>query len=287
MSKFNNPDGAPYYCVIGHPIEHSLSPRIHSLFAKNLDIELLYERVEVPPDQLLTDLRTFAEMGGRGMNVTVPHKEAVIKHASELRPRADLAGAANTLTFGVNGDYVADNTDGIGLVHDLTNNHAVQLAGKNILILGAGGAVRGVLAPLIEQAPGSVTIVNRTLDKARALIERFSNIATYNQVTLRASSYSDLPQQSFNVVVNGTSLGLSGRLPPVDKAVVNEDTFVYDMVYDRSGITDFTQWGIAAGARLAADGLGMLVEQAAEAFFLWHGIRPETSKVLDELRMKH
>lgn len=284
MSKFNNPNGAPYYCVIGQPVEHSLSPHIHHLFAKSVDIELYYDRVEVPLGELVVDLRAFAHMGGQGMNVTVPLKEAVIDHAHELRPRAELAGAANTLSFDREGRYVADNTDGIGLVNDITENLGVALAEKKILMLGAGGAVRGVLAPLIEQAPESIIIANRTFDKARGLVERFFDIAAANSVKVNACSYSELPEETFDLIINGTSLGLSGQLPPINESVVGEDTFVYDMVYNKSGSTDFTRWGVAAGAVGAADGLGMLVEQAAEAFKLWHGVRPETSGVLNELR---
>ena len=288
MSKFNdpvnNPRGFPYYCVIGQPIDHSLSPDIHQAFANALGIDLHYERIEVSPAELCTDLAAFADAGGRGMNVTVPLKEVVAQAAQELRPRAELAGAANTLIFNSEGDYVADNTDGVGLVNDLTKNLGITLAGKNILMIGAGGAIRGVLAPIVESSPSSITIVNRTFDKARELVKRFSNLAIKNKVSIKAYSYPELPDEQFDVIINGTSLGLSGEVPPIAKSTIHVGTFVYDMVYNKLGKTDFTEWGLLQGARGASDGLGMLVEQAAEAFWLWHGVRPDTLPVLRALR---
>lgn len=284
MSKFNNPEALPYYCVIGQPIQHSLSPIIHQSFAQSLNIDLRYDRVEVSLAELETDLHAFAAMGGRGMNVTVPLKEAVAKLAVVSRPRAEMAGAANTLIFASDGTYVADNTDGLGLVRDLTSNLKVSLSGKRILILGAGGAVRGVMAPLIEQSPESIVIANRTLIRAEELVKRFTNYAAESKVTLSAVEFSDIPMPAFDLIINGTSLGLTGTLPPIREETIGKNTFVYDMVYSKLGTTDFTRWGLQCGAMSAADGLGMLVEQAAEAFALWQGIRPDTAPVLRMIR---
>ena len=284
MSRFKNPKGLPYYCVIGQPIAHSLSPSIHQSFAKNLNIDLHYDRVEVSPAELEKQLLAFAAMGGRGMNVTVPLKEAVIALASALQPRAKMAGAANTLIFASDGSYVADNTDGVGLVRDLTHNLKVSLSGKRILVLGAGGAVRGIMAPLLEQSPRSITIANRTLTRAEELVKRFASYAALYNVIVGAVAYPDIPRSAFDLIINGTSLGLTGKLPPIRQETIGKNTFVYDMVYSKSGSTDFTRWSLQQGAMSAADGLGMLVEQAAEAFNLWHGIRPDTAPVLRVMR---
>jgi len=284
MSKFNHPHDLPFYCVVGQPIGHSLSPLIHQAFAKSLNVPLCYERIEVAPEQFEQDLRDFIAAGGKGMNVTVPLKEIAAKLAPELSPRAEFAGAANTIVVKSEKHYMADNTDGIGLVTDLISNLGRTLEGKRILLLGAGGAVRGALAPLIEHAPCSIVIANRTISKAEQLSQRFKSHASGHGVALSAVDFSAIPSAAFDLIINGTSLGLSGKLPVLPLETIGNDTFTYDMVYSRSGSTDFTRWSLANGAVSSADGLGMLVEQAAEAFFIWHGKRPDTRSVMALLR---
>ena len=284
MPTFSNPQAKPYYCVVGHPVSHSLSPQIHHSFAEQLGIDLLYERVDVRPGQLRSGLAQFETAGGRGMNVTVPLKEEAVSLATELAPRARKAGAGNTIIVNSPGDYTVDNTDGVGLVTDLTVNLGLSLLGKRILILGAGGAVRGVLLPLIERVPAHIRIANRTPDKATKLVERFKQDACEHDVDLSASGFTNFKQDSFDIIINATSLGLDGKVPNIPVELCSGAECCYDMMYDRSGVTAFTRFGLEHGAARVADGLGMLVEQAAEAFHLWHGVRPLTSGVIQSLR---
>ncbi|MGR8948104.1 MAG: shikimate dehydrogenase [Gammaproteobacteria bacterium] len=285
MSKFSNPSHLPYYCVVGSPISHSLSPVIHQRFALSLGIKLCYERVEVSPNTLGRALKDFESVGGRGMNVTVPLKEEAIEVATSVTERAELAGAANTIVVNKPGDYLADNTDGVGLVTDLVSNLNISLGDKRVLILGAGGAVRGVIHPLIERGPAIIQIANRTVSKADNLVQRFHAKAEQRNVRLSASGYdASLNDGKFDVIINGTSLGLAGKTPEVPAQTFRQAAFCYDMMYDKSGQTIFTSLSLKAGAKDAADGLGMLVEQAAEAFAIWHGVRPDTAPVLKELR---
>lgn len=284
MPSFSNPLGLPYYCVVGQPINHSLSPAIHQAFADSLDIELIYTRVEVGPGNLASALGEFYNCGGKGMNITVPLKEEAVGVATVLTERATLAGAANTIVVQGVGNYLADNTDGVGLVTDLTANLRASIASRDILILGAGGAVRGVIAPLLDCRPARIIIANRTLSKARVLVNRFESLAADKRVELDAISYQQLASARRDIVINGTSLGLTGKVPPLPDGVVDKETLVYDMMYDRSGATAFTRWAREKGVQKAFDGLGMLVEQAAEAFYLWHGRRPQTQAVIASFR---
>ena len=284
MPTFSNPQAKPYYCVVGHPVSHSLSPQIHHSFAEQLGIDLLYERVDVRPGELRSGLAEFETAGGRGMNVTVPLKEEAVSLATELAPRARKAGAGNTIIVTDPGYYIVDNTDGVGLVTDLTVNLALPLAGKRILMLGAGGAARGVILPLIEHLPAHILIANRTPDKATNLAERFEKDAREHDVELRASGFTDFKHESFDIIINATSLGLDGKVPDIPAALCSQAECCYDMMYDRSGMTAFTRFSLEHGAARVADGLGMLVEQAAEAFLLWHGVRPPTPGVIQFLR---
>ena len=284
MPIFDKPLNKPFYCVVGSPISHSLSPLIHESFGKAEGISLSYQRAEVSPGELSDALREFEAVGGRGLNLTVPLKEEVMALATDLAPRAELAGAGNTLTVKSPGHYRVDNTDGIGLVNDLTDNQAISLRDKRILVLGAGGAVRGVLFPLIECAPEIICIANRTVSKAQSLVEHFSSKALVKGVALSASGFDGLDGNRFDVIINGTSLGLQGKVPSIPAALFNELECCYDMMYHKSGNTAFTQHGAAAGARHVCDGLGMLVEQAAEAFSIWHGVRPNTESVIRKIR---
>ena len=285
MFNFSNASQKPYYCVVGKPINHSLSPVIHHQFADSLGITLCYERVEVAPKTLSQAISEFARLGGLGMNITVPLKEEALEVATEVTERAALAGAANTIVVREPGSYLADNTDGCGLVTDLLSNLEVVLRNQRILIIGAGGAVRGVMQPLIECSPQTISIANRTLSKADNLVNRFANSAKQYAVSLSACGLGDaLAESHFDVIINATSLGLEGKTPPIPKEIFARSSFCYDMMYDKCGSTAFTKHSLESGAEHVADGLGMLVEQAAEAFRIWHGVSPDTKAVLRSLR---
>lgn len=268
------------YAVMGYPVAHSKSPLIHSLFAEQADQAMSYERLEVAPEDFRRSVREFFDQGGKGLNITLPHKEAAWQLAEWRAPNADLAGAVNTLYRLDDGRLAGDNTDGVGLVRDIEQNHGGQLQGAHILVLGAGGAVRGVLPRLIAAAPASLCIVNRTVTRAEALAQLFAD-----QFDIRVLSYADLQAQktAFDWIINGSAGGLKGELPPLPDALVKSTTACYDMVYAPGG-TVFQAWARAHGAALALDGTGMLVEQAAESFRLWRGVRPQTAPVIKVLR---
>ena len=265
------------YVVIGNPIGHSKSPEIHARFARQTGQTLTYERLLAPLDDFAGSLRAFLAGGGRGANVTVPFKLQAHALADQLTERARLAGAVNTLKF-ENGSLLGDNTDGAGLVADIVGNAGVALAGQRILLLGAGGAARGALLPLLEQQPAALVLANRTETKAQQLALEF---AAYG--TLHAASYAEL-RGPFDVIINATSASLDAELPPLSPQLLSPATLAYDMMYGPQA-TVFMQFAQQHGAR-ARDGLGMLVEQAAEAFLLWRGVRPDTAAVLADLRAR-
>jgi shikimate dehydrogenase len=258
------------YCVFGNPIAHSKSPRIHTLFARQAGQDMSYEAILAPIDGFAAAVRDFAAAGGRGANVTVPFKEEACRLADSLTPRAQAAGAVNTLTF-ENGHIHGDNTDGAGLVRDIAHNLAFPIAGRRILLLGAGGAARGVILPLLEQRPASIFVANRTAAKAIDLA------ATFN---IDGGGFESLAGQAFELVINATSAGLADAVLPVPTFAFAPGCLAYEMLYGRE--TPFMAQARAAGAAVA-NGLGMLVEQAAEAFFVWRGVRPDTAPVLAEL----
>lgn len=260
------------YAVFGHPIAHSKSPLIHTAFARQTGQDMTYEAILAPKDGFADCVRQFAATGGRGANVTVPFKEEAFTLASRLTPRADRAGAVNTLVFEA-GAIVGDNTDGAGLVADLTRNLQRPLEGRRILLLGAGGAARGVLAPLLAQKPASLVVANRTVSRAEILASAFGQEVT-------ACGFDAIPG-AFDVVINATAASLADELPPLTPAVFAPGALAYDMMYGRD--TPFLRFAREHRAA-TADGLGMLVEQAAEAFFLWRGIRPDTAPVIADLR---
>ncbi|WP_323750013.1 shikimate dehydrogenase [Marinobacter sp.] len=268
------------YAVVGNPINHSKSPRIHSLFAQQTGEPVEYTAIQAPLDDLSGTVQQFFEGGGKGLNVTVPFKEQAWVLAEHRTPRAEKAGAANTLYLDQENDLVADNTDGVGIVRDLRENQKVLLRGARILVLGAGGAVRGVLGPILAEQPAALTLANRTVAKAEALVRLFTEEAA--EVEFSACGFEQ-PAQPFDVIINGTSASLQGDLPPISGNVIGPDTVVYDMMYSLQ-TTTFNQWAMDNGARRVYDGLGMLIEQAAEAFYVWRGVRPETAPVVDELR---
>jgi shikimate dehydrogenase len=264
------------YAVIGNPIGHSKSPQVHALFAQQTRQVMIYERLLAPLDNFAGAVRDFVAQGGRGANVTVPFKLEAFALAQELTPRAQSAGAVNTLSFSA-GRIKGDNTDGIGLVRDIMINAAVPLKGRSVLLLGAGGAARGVILPLIEANIASLVIANRTQNRAQELAQHFSALA----VPVSASTFGQL-DRTFDVIINATSASLSSDLPPLPDAVFGPDTLAYDMMYSAQP-TLFMQHAAQRGAHVR-DGLGMLVEQAAESFQIWRGVRPETASVYQWLR---
>lgn len=267
-----------YYGVFGNPIAHSKSQLIHGLFAEQTGQAISYEPLLAPLDGFRETATQFF-INGSGANVTVPFKEQAFALADQLSERAQRAKAVNTLKKLADGSLLGDNTDGAGLVNDLLNNQVV-LAGKKILILGAGGAVRGVLEPLLAQGPAEVCIVNRTVEKAEQLACEFADLG---HMTAAGYDWLDAP---VDIIINGTSASLSGELPPLaDTLVKAGHTLCYDMMYGKY-TTVFNQWAQAQGAARTLDGLGMLVEQAAEAFYVWTGVRPNSKPVLEQLRAR-
>jgi len=260
------------YAVFGHPIAHSKSPQIHTAFARQTGQDMTYEAILAPLDGFADSVAAFIAAGGRGANVTVPFKEEAFRLANRLSPRAQRAGAVNTLSFDADG-ILGDNTDGAGLVADLTRNLNCTIVGKRVLLLGAGGAARGVIEPLLDQQPAALGIANRTVSRAEDLAELFGR-------GVRACGF-DAANTPFDLVINATAASLAGDLPPLSPRVFTPDTMAYDMMYGRD--TPFLDFARTHGAR-TADGLGMLVEQAAEAFHLWRGVRPDTAPVIAALR---
>lgn len=268
--------GVDCYAVVGNPVEHSRSPAIHAMFAAQTGQALSYERLLAPLDGFEATLRGFAAAGARGCNVTVPFKFEAFQLAAQRTPRAQRAGAVNTLRFDPTG-WIGDNTDGAGLVHDIQRNAGRPLAGLQVLLVGAGGAGAGVLASLIAAEPARITIVNRSLDKAVALVESHLDLG----VPLAAATLAEAPAAQ-DVVINATSTSLTGAASPVEAHVLKPGALALDMMYGPKA-QGFLDWAAAHGAE-PRDGLGMLVEQAAEAFYFWRGVRPETAPVLAAIR---
>ncbi|MDS0859520.1 shikimate dehydrogenase [Burkholderia pseudomultivorans] len=268
------------YAVIGNPIGHTKSPLIHGLFARDTGQDITYAAIEGPlePAGAFGDtVRAFIAAGGKGMNVTAPFKLQAFAMADERSERATLAGAVNAMRF-ENGRIVAENFDGVGLVRDIEVNLHQPMAGKRVLVLGAGGAVRGALLPFIAARPARLVIANRSVDKAQALVEQVAA-----GVTLTACGYAELESMGqFDLVVNATSASLTGQLPPVPPGVFDATGAAYELAYGK-GLTPFLQLARRAGVQRIADGVGMLVEQAAEAFAWWRGVRPRTQAVIDQL----
>ena len=269
------------YAVIGFPIEHSRSPLIHRLFAQQTGENVAYSRLAATPDEFKSTVQQFADAGGRGLNVTVPHKGAAFDLAEEVGPEARRAGAVNTLSFAAGGRVRGDNTDGIGFCRDIERNHDLRMYGKRVLILGAGGAARGVLAALLDAGLGRLVVANRTVQKAADLLAALSAPDNFSVCSLPEVA----DQEPFDVVINATSLGLHSAELPFSPSCMGPETFAYDLVYGPQQ-TPFVQWATHHGAGKAVQGWGMLVEQAAESFFLWRGIRPNTAPILESVREK-
>jgi shikimate dehydrogenase len=265
------------YAVMGNPIAHSQSPRIHTLFAAQTGQHLEYRALLVEPGQFATAARAFQDAGGRGLSITVPFKQDAWVFADILSARAERAGAVNTLVFEAGG-VRGDNTDGPGLVRDLCGNHGYSLVGRRILLLGAGGAARGILQPLLAEQPAQLVIANRTAGKALELALRFSDLGPVS-----GCGFAELAGRQFDLILNATAAGLDDAAPLVPDGLLAAEGWCYDLMYGREP-TAFVRWGLERGAVQSLDGLGMLVEQAAESFHLWRGVWPDAQPVIAALR---
>jgi len=269
------------YAVVGYPIGHSKSPLIHRLFAEQTDQDMSYEAILIDNEEntFAWGMADLKNRGYKGINITVPFKLDAFEYADTLSTRAQTAHAVNTFVFNDDGTTTGDNTDGIGLVNDIEINGKCPFHGKSVLILGAGGAVQGILEPLLSKEPKSVHIANRTAKRAQILGERFQS-----STSITASGWEDIPEQAYDIIINGTSASLEGKVPPISSNVVASSSLVYDMMYG-SEPTVFMDWAKEAQPDCTTmDGLGMLVGQAAEAFYIWRGVRPETGPVIAEVR---
>jgi len=277
VNMIQGADTADQYGVVGHPVSHSWSPFIHGMFAKSTAQNLVYRLFDITPDNFRREALRLFTGGVRGLNITLPHKQAAAELVNELTPRAERAKAVNTIAFFEDTSLLGDNTDGLGLTADLERNLGMTLADKRVLILGAGGAVRGVLAPLLERELRELVIANRTPDRARNLATEFADMGQ-----ISGCGFGDLRGPSYDLIVNATSASLHGEMPLIPAGIVGEQTICYDMAYGR-GHTPFTLWAKSLHAARTTKGWGMLVEQAAESFLLWRGIRPDTQPVLEAL----
>ncbi len=269
------------YAVVGDPIAHSKSPQIHQMFAEQTGEAMTYTKERVSEADFDDYVQAFFAQGGGGLNITSPHKEAAFSLVKQITVRAQLAKAVNTLWISDESDEAvlcADNTDGVGIVRDLSINNNVPLTGKRILMLGAGGAARGALASLIETKPERILVLNRTISRAQSMQKDFESVYQLEVADLKAK-----PHHSFDVIINATSSSIPGVVPQVNSNYLSDNSCCYDMMYaDRP--TPFMEWGRDNGATKVLDGLGMLVEQAAESFSIWHGVRPDTGPVMEALR---
>jgi shikimate dehydrogenase len=267
------------YALFGYPVHHSWSPFIHGMFARQTGQDMVYRLHESPPERLRSDALGFFSAGGRGANITLPHKRAAVDLVNELTPRAQLADAVNTI-MQRDGRLVGDNTDGAGLLADLTHNLGLAFESPRILLLGAGGAARGALEPLLSLEPRLMVVANRTADRAEALAAEFAEFGPVS-----GCAFGRLEHHGFDLIVNATSASLRGEVPLIPISVVESTTVCYDMAYG-VGDTSFVAWAKRLGAARAEQGWGMLVEQAAEAFELWRGMRPDTRPVLEALKLR-
>jgi len=266
------------YGVFGHPVGHSLSPFIHGVFARDTGQQMAYRAYDVAPEEFIERVQGFFADGGRGLNITLPHKIVAVEVAQELTARAAHAAAVNTLALQGDNVLLGDNTDGGGLVRDLCDNLGLIITLRRVLILGAGGATRGVLAPLLGLEPAIVVIANRTPERAEALAAAFADLGVTQGV-----GFEYVGETPFDLIINATSASLSGDIPPIPAKAIGPQTVCYDLAYGRSAMA-FVRWAQQSGCARAVQGLGMLVEQAAESFRLWRGVRPQTAQVLAALK---
>ncbi|NNM62820.1 MAG: shikimate dehydrogenase [Steroidobacteraceae bacterium] len=277
LSESSEAAAADHYGLAGHPVAHSWSPFIHGMFAKATGQNLVYRLFDIEPREFRREALRLFTGGLRGLNITLPHKQAAAELVNELTPRAARAQAVNTIAFYEDTTLLGDNTDGVGLIADLEGNLGLDLANKRILILGAGGAVRGVLEPLLERPLRALVIANRTPGRAKVLAAEFADLGP-----VEGCGFEDTEGPPYDLIINGTSASLDGEMPPMPPGLVSEATVCYDMAYGR-GETAFTRWAHSQRAARAEKGWGMLVEQAAAAFSLWRGVRPDTKPVLEAL----
>ena len=266
------------YGVFGHPVAHSFSPFIHGFFARATGQQMSYRAYDVAPEEFSARVKDFFGGGGRGLNITLPHKIAAVETAQELTARAAHAAAVNTLALQDDNIVLGDNTDGAGLVRDLCDNLRIVITQRRLLVLGAGGATRGVLAPILALEPAIVVIANRTPERAEALAAAFADLGVTQGV-----SFAYVGDTPFDIIINATSASLSGDIPPIPPSAIGPQTVCYDLAYGRSAMA-FVRWAQQSGCARAVQGLGMLVEQAAESFRLWRGVRPQTAQVLAALK---
>ena len=269
------------YAVIGNPIAHSKSPQIHRMFAEQSAQDISYEAILAPLDGFSLAVNNFFNQDGKGANVTLPFKVEAFFSADKKSQRAQNAVAANTLMLS-NGEFFADNTDGVGLIRDIQSNLGISIADRRVLLIGAGGAAQGVLYPLLEQGPSLLHVANRTKEKAEVFITTPELAEIIGRIEVRARALSDLCGQQYDVVINATSASLKDEMPDVPKTIFAPGALAYDMMYGKE--TPFMKFARANGAAIVTDGLGMLVEQAAESFFIWRGVRPDTAPVIAALR---
>ncbi|WP_455211168.1 shikimate dehydrogenase [Kaarinaea lacus] len=272
-----NPDA---YAVMGNPVAHSKSPKIHQLFAQQTQQRITYEAILVDVGGFEQAVGNFVATGGKGLNITVPFKQEAWKLVDKRSQRAQLAGAVNTIIVNEDRILTGDNTDGVGLVRDLIQNHRITVQAKTVLLVGAGGAARGVLEPLLQENPELVLIANRTPDRAHELAKQFSKSGNVKGCAFTALAQ---PSQAFDLIINATSASLHSEIPAIPASVISQQSFCYDMMYGAKP-TAFMRWVTQQGAAQSVDGLGMLVEQAAESFYLWRGVRPHTTEVINALR---
>jgi shikimate dehydrogenase len=268
------------YAVMGNPIAHSKSPQIHTAFARQTGQNLIYTPILVEVGKLEEAITAFHSQGGKGLNITIPFKTQAWNLMHKCSPQAQRAKAVNTITIKEDGSLVGHNTDGVGLIRDLINNHGHHISGQQILLLGAGGAASGVIEALLAQKPSHLVVINRTPAKAIDLATQFSLFGT-----ITGGGYELLANRSFNLIINATASSLQGELPPLPRGILHPGGWVYDMMYGNKP-TAFMEWGQIQGAEQSLDGLGMLVEQAAEAFFIWRKIQPYTAPIIAQLRLK-
>ena len=266
------------YGVFGHPVAHSFSPFIHGFFARATGQQMSYRAYDVAPEEFSARVKDFFGGGGRGLNITLPHKIAAVETAQELTARAAHAAAVNTLALQDDNIVLGDNTDGAGLVRDLCDNLRIVITQRRLLVLGAGGATRGVLAPILALEPAIVVIANRTPERAEALAAAFADLGVTQGV-----GFVHVGDTPFDLIINATSASLSGDIPPIPAGAIGPETVCYDLAYGRSAMA-FVRWAKQSGCRRAVQGLGMLVEQAGESFHLWRGVRPETAPVIAALK---
>ncbi len=269
------------YAVMGNPIAHSKSPQIHAAFARQTGQRIEYTAIQVDPGGFEQAVGNFFANGGMGLNVTVPFKQEAWKLVHEHGPEAERAGAVNTLLQDSPGHYIGRNTDGIGLVRDILQNHHGKIEGQRVLLVGAGGAARGVLQPLLAEKPRRLVIANRSPDRAVVLAHDFADI--HADSPLHGGGFPELAGENFDLIINASAASLHGEVPPLPEHCLAEGGWCYDMMYGNEP-TPFVRWGLEHGASVSLDGLGMLVEQAAESFYLWRGVRPDTAPVIAAVR---